>query len=212
MTPSPDEQLLVNVTDANWETYLSYQGYGHETMDRSSDYMVAEVRANMEAYKTGKDGFPVRSFSRFGNESSTMWAADTLEELADIVGYTGEAKENFLAEVAHYNEMCEAGRDEDWGCDPQCLLPIKDAPFFASFGTTGGQPSNGLVMLSGVNTDDNYRCTDGSKAPIPGLYAAGNTCGNRYGIQYGTPTAGNSCGFALTTGYCAAEAAVNDLG
>ncbi len=208
----PDEQLLVNVTDANWETYLSYQGYGHETMDRSSDYMVAEVRANMEAYKTGKDGFPVRSFSRFGNESSTMWAADTLEELADIVGYTGEAKENFLAEVAHYNEMCEAGRDEDWGCDPQCLFPIKDAPFFASFGTTGGQPSNGLVMLSGVNTDDNYRCTDGSKAPIPGLYAAGNTCGNRYGIQYGTPTAGNSCGFALTTGYCAAEAAVNDLG
>ena len=208
----PDEQLLVNVTDANWETYLSYQGYGHETMDRSSDYMVAEVRANMEAYKTGKDGFPVRSFSRFGNESSTMWAADTLEELADIVGYTGEAKENFLAEVAHYNEMCEAGRDEDWGCDPQCLFPIKDAPFFASFGTTGGQPSNGLVMLSGVNTDDNYRCTDGSKAPIPGLYAAGNTCGNRYGIQYGTPTAGNSCGFALTTGYCAAEAAVKDLG
>ena len=158
--------------------------------------MVAEVRANMEAYNTGKDGFPVRSFSRFGNESSTMWAADTLEELADIVGYTGEAKENFLAEVAHYNEMCEAGRDEDWGCDPQCLFPITDAPFFASFGTTGGQPSNGLVMLSGVNTDDNYRCTDGSKAPIPGLYAAGNTCGNRYGIQYGTPTAGNSCGFA----------------
>ena len=48
----------------------------------------------------------MRSFSRFGNESSTMWAADTLEELADIVGYTGEAKENFLAEVAHYNEMC----------------------------------------------------------------------------------------------------------
>ena len=35
---------------------------------------------------------------------------------------------------------------------------------------------------------------------------------SRYGIQYGTPTAGNSCGFALTTGYCAAEAAVKDLG
>lgn len=32
----PDDQLLVNVTDANWEEYLSYQGYGHETMDRSA--------------------------------------------------------------------------------------------------------------------------------------------------------------------------------
>lgn len=207
----PDEQLLVNVTDANWEKYLSYQGYGHETMDRSADYMVEEVRENMAAYKTGKDGFPVRAFARFGDESSTMWAADTLEELADIVGYTGEAKEAFLKEITHFNEMCAAGRDTDWGCDPQCLFPIQDPPFFASFGTTGGQPSNGLVMLSGVNTDDSYRCTDGTKAPIPGLYAAGNTCGNRYGIQYGTPTAGNSCAFALTTGYVAGECAASDL-
>ena len=207
----PDDQLLVNVTDANWEEYLSHQGYGHETMDRSADYMVEEVRQNMAAYQTGPDGFPVRSFARFGNESSPVWAAETLEELADIVGYTGEAKENFLAEVARYNEMCEAGRDEDWGCDPQVMFPITTPPFFASFGTTGGQPSNGLVMLSGVNTDNDYRCTNAAKAPIAGLYAAGNTCGNRYGIQYGTPTAGNSCGFALTTGYCAAEAAVNDL-
>ncbi|MFR1638457.1 MAG: hypothetical protein ACLSVD_04335 [Eggerthellaceae bacterium] len=59
----PEGQLLVNVTDANWEEYLSHQGYGHETMDRSSDYMVEEVRENMANYKTGKDGFDVRAFS-----------------------------------------------------------------------------------------------------------------------------------------------------
>lgn len=207
----PDGLLLASVTDANWETYLSYQGYGHETMDRSSDYMVAEVHDNMENYVTGPEGFRVRAFARFGDEGDTIYAADTLEELADIIGYEGEAKDNFLAEIAHYNEMCEAGRDEDWGCDPQCLFPIKDAPFFCKMGSTGGNPSNGLVMLSGVNTDNQYRCVDGTKTAIPGLYAAGNTCGNRYGIQYGTPTAGNSCGFALTTGYCAAEVAVADL-
>jgi hypothetical protein len=207
----PAGQLMASVTDANWETYLSYQGYGHETMDRSSDYAVEEVRANMAAYVAGADGFPVRAFARFGNESSPLYAAETLDELADIIGYSATDKAGFLAEVAHYNEMCAAGKDSDWGCDPQVLFPIQDPPFFASFGTTGGNPSNGLVMLSGVNTDDFYRVTRGDKSVILGLYAAGNTCGNRYGIQYATPTAGNSCGYALTTGYVAGESAFNDL-
>ena len=208
----PADQLLVNVTDANWETYLSYQGYGHETMDRSSDYMVEEVHENMEAYVTGADGFSVRSFSRFGKEYSTVYAADTLEELAEIVGYDEEATANFIEEVEHYNEMCEAGYDSDWGCDPQNLFPIKDAPFFASFGTTGGNPSGGLCQHASVCTDGSYRVLYGDKTPIPGLYAAGNNCGQRYGIQYHTPTAGNSCGSALTSGYCCGEAVIEELG
>lgn len=207
----PEGQLLVNVTDANWEEYLSHQGYGHETMDRSSDYMVEEVRQNMADYKTGPDGFDVRAFARFGKEYSTVYAADTLDELADIVGYTGEAKENFLAEIEHYNELCEKGHDDDWGCDPQNLFPIKDAPFFASFGTTGGNPSGGLCQHAAICTDGRYQVLTGAKAPITGLYAAGNTCGQRYGIQYATPTAGNSCASALTSGYCAAESVIEDI-
>ena len=51
----------------------------------------------------------------------------------------------------------------------------------------------------------------GAKAPIAGLYAAGNNCGQRYGIQYATPTAGNSCGSALTSGFCAADNVLADL-
>ena len=208
----PADQLLVNVTDSNWETYLSYQGYGHETMDRSSDYMVEEVHENMENYVTGPDGFQVRAFSRFGNESSTVYAADTLEELAEIVGYDEEATANFLEEVEHYNEMCANGHDDDWGCDPQNLFPIQDPPFFASFSTTGGTPSGGLCQHAAICTDGRYQVLTGAKEPIPGLYAAGNTCGQRYAIQYTTPTAGNSCGSALTTGYCAAEYVIEDIG
>ena len=208
----PADSLLVNVTDSNWETYLSYQGYGHETMDRSSDYMVEEVRENMKNYVTGSDGFDVRAFARFGKEYSKVYAADTLDELADIVGYTGEAKKNFLAEVAHYNEMCEAGKDSDWGCDPQNLFAIKDAPFFASFSKTSNQVSGGLCQHAAVCTDGSYRVLYGDKTPIEGLYAAGNNCGQRYGIQYATPTAGNSCGSALISGYCAAEHVVESLG
>lgn len=207
----PADQLLLNVTDANWEENLSFQGYGHETMDRSADYMVAEVRENMDAYITGADGFPVRAFSRFGKEYMNVYAAETLEELAEIVGYTGEAVSNFVAEVEHYNQLCEAGYDSDWGCDSQNLFPIKTPPFFFSFAKTGGNPSGGLCQHAAICTDGRYQVLTGDKAPIAGLYAAGNTCGQRYGIQYATPTAGNSCASALTSGYCAAESVIADI-
>ena len=208
----PADQLLVNVTDANWETYLTYQGYGHETMNRSNDYMVEKVRSDMDAYVTGPDGFSVSAFAFYGSATSTVYAADTLEELAEIVGYDEEATANFVAEVEHYNEMCEAGYDSDWGCDAQNLFPIKDAPFFASFTTTGGSPSGGLCQHAAVCTDGNYQVLTGAKEPISGLYAVGNNCGQRYGIQYHTPTAGNSCGSALTSGYVAAECVAEALG
>ena len=35
---------------------------------------------------------------------------------------------------------------------------------------------------------------------IPGLYATGNCCGRRFGVQYSTPIAGVSVGMAQTLG------------
>ncbi|MFR3090445.1 MAG: hypothetical protein ACLTMP_00745 [Eggerthella lenta] len=58
------------------------------------------------------------------------------------------------------------GHDDDWGCDPQNLLPIKDAPFFASFGTTGGNPSGGLCQHAAICTDGRYQVLTGEKQPI----------------------------------------------
>lgn len=205
----PEGMLLTSVVDADWDTYCEYQGYGHEVMDRSNEYMLEKVRADMAAYKTGPDGFPVQAFSRYGNEYSNVYAADTLEELGAILGYEGEALEGWLAEIEHWNEMCEAGKDSDWGCDPQNLFPIKNPPFFGCYTVTrAGSPSGGLCQHAGVCTDGSYNVLTGAKHPIKGLFASGNSCGQRYAVQYHTPTAGNSCGTALVTGYLAAECAV----
>ena len=202
----PAGQLMAVVTDSNWDTYCEWQAYDHQAMDRSNDYMIEKVRKDMANYVTGPDGFSVQAFARYGNDPSTLYAADTLEELADIIGYTGEAKENFLAEVAHWNEMCDAGYDSDWGADRAMMnFKIQDPPFFCATAVTGGNPSGGLCQHAAVCTDGEYRVLTGAKEPIPGLYAVGNSCGQRYGIQYHTPTAGNSCGSAFTTGYMAAE-------
>ena len=208
----PADQLLICVTDSNWDEYCEWQGYGHEVMDRSNKYMLEKVRSDMAKYKTGADGFPCQIFARYGNESGTVYAADTLEELCEIVGYNKEETANFIAEVKHWNEMCDAGYDSDWGADKHMMhMKIIDAPFFFNYTTTGGTPSGGLCQHAGINTDDYYRVTDKDHHPIKGLYAVGNTCGNRYAIQYATPTSGNSCGSALTTGFCCADYISEDL-
>lgn len=208
----PAGSLMASVTDANWEAKYEAQGYGHECMDRSNPIMVEEVRRNMAEYKTGSDGFPVRAFARYGNESVTMYAGETLEELGKIMGYEGAALQGFLNEVAHWNEMCKNKKDTDWGYDSQAMAPIDTPPFFGTYSVTkAGTPSGGLVQLAGVNTDGRFNVLSSEKSQIKGLYAIGNVCGNRYGVQYHTPTSGNSCGMALTNGYVAAEYVAEDI-
>ena len=65
--------------------------------------------------------------------------------------------------------------------------------------------SDAMVTLGGLVTDKYQNVLDDNCYPIPGLYAIGNTCGQRFGIQYSTPTAGNCCGHAMTNGYVAPE-------
>ena len=129
----PEGQKMVCVTDSNWDAYCEYQAYDHQAMDRSNDYMLEKVRKDMANYKTGPDGFSVQAFARYGNDPTTLYAADTLEELADIMGYEGDAKQGFLDEVKHWNEMCDAGYDSDWGADASMMhFKIQDPPFFAA--------------------------------------------------------------------------------
>lgn len=201
----PMGSRMAVVTDADWDEYCEHQGYGHEVMDRSNDYMLETVRRDMAAYRTGPAGFPVHNFAHYGNELETVYAAETIEELGAVLGYTGEELQRFTEEVDRWNAMCDVGYDSDWGCDRGFLFPIRKPPFFGRVTYTGGTPSAGLCVNNGVCTDCNYNVVDGSKRPIPGLYAIGNTCGQRFGIQYSTPTAGNCCGHAMTNGYVAPE-------
>ena len=191
----PEGQLLVNVTDANWEEYLSHQGYGHETMDRSSDYMVEEVRENMANYKTGKDGFDVRAFSRFGKEYSTVYAADTLEELADKLEIADKAA--FVASVKRYNELAAAGKDEDFGKPANYLVPVDTPPFYGIH-----RHVRMSAICSGVDVNAKHECLTPEGEVIENLYAIGNCSGHFYGgIDYPLTVFGLSLGRCYTEGY-----------
>ena len=144
----------------------------------------------------------MRAFARFGKEYSTVYAADTLEELAEIVGYTGEAKTNFLAEVERYNELCHNGLDEDFGKMSKRMFPVENPPYYAcKFGNAGM-----LVMFGGLECNHDLQVTaDCTNDPIPGLYVAGNTMGRRLQVDYPVVVAGISLATALSFGRLAGK-------
>jgi hypothetical protein len=47
--------------------------------------------------------------------NGAIMQADTLEEVADNIGFEGKDRETFFETVKHYNELCDKGVDEDFG-------------------------------------------------------------------------------------------------
>ena len=125
-------------------------------------------------------------------------ADDTLEGLADQLGFEGDAKDAFLAQIEEYNQYCEDGSDQQFGRDPQVLFPVKQAPFYAvKFEPELGET---MVTMGGILTDGEQNAIDKDYEPIPGLYVSGNDCGRRFGYEYVTPIPGCSLGMAITLG------------
>lgn len=199
-------ELMCTIADGKWEENIQNQGYEHNMSSTTCAREWDLVKEDLANYKTGPDGFEVYGFTGYGMSKSKMYAAETLEELADILGYEGEAKQDLLDEIAHYNEMCAAGKDTDWGRDADLMNPLDTPPFFGMAGNTDkGRISSGMVQMSGVLVTDNFEVRRLDDSIIKGLYACGNDCGGRYAIQYHTLTAGNSVGIATTQGYVAGE-------
>jgi succinate dehydrogenase/fumarate reductase flavoprotein subunit len=132
-----------------------------------------------------------------GTDGRNYFQADTLEELAKLIDVP---EEEFLASVARYNEMCEAGEDVDFYKEPTFLYPIKEPPYHAA--KVG--PAL-LVIVGGLNISDNFEVLTPEDKPIPGLYATGNCSGNLYASDYPINIPGNSHGRCLTWGFLLGE-------
>lgn len=198
--------LMCTICDGKWEENIMSQGYEHNMSSTTCSREWDLVKEDMKNYVTGPDGFEVYSFTGYGMNKSKMYAAETLDELADILGYEGDAKQGLLDEIAHYNEMCAAGKDTDWGRDADLMNAIDTPPFFGmSSVASKGRISSGMVQMSGVLVNDNYQVRRPDDTIIHGLYAIGNNAGGRYAIQYHAMVAGNSVGLAITQGLVAGE-------
>ena len=144
---------------------------------------------------------------------NTVFCASTIEKLGEFLGFEGQALENFVAEIDHYNEMCAAGQDTDYGRDAKLMLPIDEPPFYGGTGSLSSNTTPMMVTVSGLMTDGELRVLRDGKYgdPIPGLYVCGNSLGGRYGLGYSTPFAGNSVGMAMTHGWIAGKNAAKEV-
>lgn len=179
-----------SIFDKNWPTDLlnglpygggmfwdSFRMYGSSEQD-AVDYFVGTVEQGVE---------------NGNNDSNSNYVkCDTLEELADAIAVP---KEQFLATVARYNELCEAGEDEDFYKETVFMTPIKEGPFYATKVGTGL-----LAVVGGIHISDNFEVLTPDDTVIPGLYAIGNCSGDMYAYDYPINIQGNSHGRCLCWG------------
>lgn len=123
--------------------------------------------------------------------------ADSIEELAEK---TGLPLEQLRATITAYNEACFSGKDTRFYKNPEYLIPLMKAPYFAN------KRSACLKELDGViKTNANMEALDGSGNPIPGLYAVGGVCSPINGQIYTHRCAGSRATFALLGGRIVSE-------
>ncbi len=203
--------LSCYVTDANWRETLKAAPLDHGAPNFGMQDYWDKVEADMDACVPGQENtITIANLAERTQMSGSIFCADTLDELADLLGYTGDAKDNFLSSIEHYNELCYAGADTDYGKDAAYMIPIDTAPFYGGTSSTSHSSNPAMVTMSGLVTDETQNVVNKDWEPIEGLYAAGNCLGGRYGLGYSTPFAGNSVGMAITHGWIAGHQVASD--
>ncbi len=103
----------------------------------------------------------------FEIEKGWILKADTLEELAELMGLEGDAAAALPQTVADYNGFCEQGRDWAWDREKD-LVPLAEAPYYAVRLTHAVVNTQG-----GPVKNERGEVLDTYGNPIPHLYEAG---------------------------------------
>ena len=167
--------LACYVTDANWAKTLKAAPLDHGAPNFGMQDYWDKIEQDMNNTVSGQaNTITIANLAERTQMAGTVYRADTLDELADLLGYKGAAKQNFLDSIAHYNELCYAGVDSDYGKDAPYMVPIDTAPFFGGTSSTGHSSNPMMVTMSGVITDETQNVLNKDWEPIEGLYVAGN--------------------------------------
>ena len=126
-------------------------------------------------------------------KEGVFFKADTIEELADKLGFTGEAKDTFLATVDRYNELYDKQNDEDFGKPAYRLSAIRTAPFYGCW-----LGASLLTTEQGIAINDKGQALDTNNQPMEGLYITGDMSGSFFANNYPCLMAGVAMGRTLT--------------
>ena len=126
-------------------------------------------------------------------KEGVFFKADTIEELADKLGFTGEAKDTFLATVDRYNELYDKQNDEDFGKPAYRLSAIRTAPFYGCW-----LGASLLTTEQGIAINEKGQALDTNNQPMEGLYITGDMSGSFFANNYPCLMAGVAMGRTLT--------------
>lgn len=161
--------LYCNVFGANWEEIVKRGGTNHGGTDFGQTTYVSQWESDMtKVVAAGADGYIVRHgclTERADMNQTRVFGANTLEELAQYLGYTGDAASEFVASVAAYNELVASGTDTQYGKKSDFLLPI-EAPYYGSVANSAAQ-SGTAVTLGGLVVNGNFNVLADDDTPSP---------------------------------------------
>ena len=126
-------------------------------------------------------------------EKGCFFRADTIEELADKMGFTGAAKDTFLATVERYNELYDKQNDVDFGKPAYRLSAIRTAPFYGYW-----LGASLLTTEQGIAINEKGQALDTNNQPMAGLYITGDMSGSFFANNYPCLMAGVAMGRTLT--------------
>lgn len=130
-----------------------------------------------------------------------VYHADTLEELADLIGVPAE---NLLTTVEKYNGYIEAGEDKDFGTPVEEMRAIKQGPFYAFI----LRPVT-MTSLVGVKVDGECHLVREDGSVIGNLFGAGNMIYGGNLVSYYVPAHG--VGTAIYSGDLATQIAKTEI-
>lgn len=128
----------------------------------------------------------------------TFWHADSVEELAEMIGIDPEV---LVETVDEYNDMCDTGYDELFAKEHEDMRPINGKGGYYAVELRPGA----YGTIGGVRINAKCQVMDKDCRPIPGLYAAGTDANTIYGDSYNFKLPGNSMGFAVNSGRLAGD-------
>ena len=185
------ERYWHQIWDGDWKKYVPI----FHTVGCSTIYMQPEGGSDHDAFPGMLDEWIGPEMEDFVNAGYIM-KADTLEELADKLGFEGADKDTFLQTCERQNENYDNQYDPDFGKEPFRLSAIRTPPFYGSVKNCGLT----LCTLDGIMVNEELQPYGANGQPIEGVYVVGNDQGCFYAGTYPNLAAGLNAGRCATFG------------
>ena len=185
------ERYWHQIWDGDWKKYVPI----FHTVGCSTIYMQPEGGSDHDAFPGMLDEWIGPEMEGFV-EAGYIVKADTLDELADKLGFEGADKDTFLQTCERQNVNYDNQYDPDFGKEPFRLSAIRTPPFYGSVKNCGLT----LCTLDGIMVNEELQPYGADGQPIEGVYVVGNDQGCYYAGTYPNLAAGLNAGRCATFG------------